>query len=298
MRRVLDRLGAGLGPFHRALGDARQRRHQVVLGIWADLAAEPAAHVGRDDAHLAFLQPHRPRDEQADEVGVLARHPDRELLVKAFVVGAHAAWLHGHGRQPVLENALLHHDICLFERRLGDVGPRVCEIPADVVRPVHVRLRAALLERLLEVHHRWQILVFDLDQVGRVGRLALGLGEHSGDDLALIGDFFLGDRKSLRDKFLLGDKGRRGRMRPGEQALEVARRVDADHARSFACVCDVDALDARVREGAAHEMGVCRALPREVVDVVPMASDETRIFAAVDLGPDQLGDRHVSCLPP
>ena len=228
---------------------------------------------------------------------VLARHPDRELLVKAFVIGAHATRLHRHGRQPVLENSLLHHDVRLFERRLRDLGPRVCEIPADVVRPVHVRLRAALLESLLEVHHRGQVLVLDLDQVGRVGRLALGLGEHRGDDLSLVGDLFLGDRKALGHKFFLGDKGRRGRMRAGEQALEVARRIDADHAGRLACVGDIDALDACVREWAAHEMGVRGALPREVIDVVAMTGDQARVFAAVDLGTDQLGDRHVSCLP-
>ena len=87
-------------------------------------------------------------------------------------------------------------------------------------------------------------------------------------------------------------------MRAGELALEIARGVDADDAGRLACVRDVDALDARVSDGAAHERCIRGALASEVVDVVAVARDEPRIFATMDLGPNELGDRHVSSLPP
>ena len=86
-------------------------------------------------------------------------------------------------------------------------------------------------------------------------------------------------------------------MRPRKLALEVARGVNADDAGRLAGVGDVDALDVRVGEWAAYERRVRRALAREVVDVVAVARDETRVFATMDLGPDKLAYRHVSSLP-
>ncbi len=161
-----------------------------------------------------------------------------------------------------------------------------------------MRLRRALRERLLEVHHGRQLVVVDLDHVGRIGRLCLGLGEHHGHDLALVPDLLLGDGEALGYEFLLSHESGRGRMRAGELALEVARGVDADDAGRLAGVGDVDALDAGVRNGAARERGVRGALADEVVDVVAVAGDEPRVFAAMDLGSDELGDRHLSCPPP
>ena len=297
MRRGLNRLGTRLDPLHRSRGHARQRRYEVVLRVRADLAAEAAADVRRDHAHLALLQPQRAGHEQADEVRVLARQPHGQLLVEAFVLGQHAPGLHRNWSDPVLEDPLLHHDVRFLERGFRQVEGRIGEVPANVVRSALMRLRGALRERLFEVHDRGQLVVVDLDQVGRVGGLAFGLREHHGDDLALVGDLFFGDREPLGHVLLLGHESRRRRMRPRKLALEVARGVNADDAGRLAGVGDVDALDVRVREWAAYECRIRRALAREVVDVVAVSRDETRVFATMDLGPDKLAYRHVSSLP-
>src|SRR5439155_17368025 len=123
-------------------------------------------------------------------------------------------------------------------------------------------------------------------------------GQHRGHELALVADLLLGDREALRDVLLLRHERWRRRVRARKLALEVARGVDAHHAGSLARVGDVDALDARVGVRAAHECGERGALAHEIIDVVAVACDQPRIFAAVDLGSDKLADSHVSCPPP
>ena len=198
---------------------------------------------------------------------VLAGQPHGQLLVEAFVIGQHAARLHRYGGEPVLQDSLLHHDVRFLECGFSQVERRVGEVPAHVVRSGLMRLRSALRERLLEVHHNGQVVVVDLDHVGRVGRLPLALREHHGDDLALIGDLLLGDGEPLGDVLLLGHESGRGRMRAGELALEIARGVDADDAGRLACVRDVDALDARVSDGAAHERNLAHSVQANVSDI-------------------------------
>src|SRR5207245_2783939 len=79
------------------------------------------------------LEAHRARNEQADEVRVLARHPDRQLLVVRLVLGEQAARLHRHRRQAVLEDVLFDHEVGFLEGCLGDFGARVGQIPGYVV---------------------------------------------------------------------------------------------------------------------------------------------------------------------
>src|SRR5260370_30531637 len=87
-------------------------------------------------------------------------------------------------------------------------------------------------------------------------------------------------------------------MRSRKQALEVASRVDARDGRRLARVSDVDALDPRMRQRTAHESGVRGALAGEVVDVMAVPCDQARVFAAVNLGSDPLGDPPLRSLPP
>src|SRR5207244_13507831 len=104
----------------------------------------------------------------------------------------------------------------------------------------------------------------------------------------------LRDGEALRDVLLIRHERGCGRVRPGELALEVTRGVHTGNARGLARVGDIDALDPRVRERTADKRGVRCALPSEVVDVVAVTGDQARVFAPVNLGTDQLADRHLS----
>src|SRR5207245_8848480 len=153
--------------------------------------------------------------------------------------------------------------------------------PGYVVGGALMHKRAALRHGFLGIHHGRELFVVDLDQVGRVSGLSFGVGEHDGDDLALVTDLFLRDGESLRDVLLLCDESRCGGMRTRELTLEVASGVYAGHARRLARVGDVDALDARVREGTPDKSRVCGALAREVVEVVAVPCGPAAVFAAV-----------------
>ena len=60
---------------------------------------------------------------------VLARHPDRELLVVGLVLGQDAARLHRHRREAVLQDAFFDHDIRFLEGCIADLGTGVRQIP-------------------------------------------------------------------------------------------------------------------------------------------------------------------------
>ena len=83
---VLHRFGAGLGPFDRSLDQLGHRRHEVVLGVGADLGTETAADVMGDDAHRVLAHPQRARHEQPDPVRVLRGHPHGQALVERVVL--------------------------------------------------------------------------------------------------------------------------------------------------------------------------------------------------------------------
>ena len=74
---VLDPLQgcAGHGARHHAQGD--------VLGIQHGFGAEPTAHVGGDDADVAFGHAEQLGDHVADQVRHLRAGPERELLPRA-----------------------------------------------------------------------------------------------------------------------------------------------------------------------------------------------------------------------
>ena len=292
MGRVLDALGPGLDPLDRPAQHPRHRRDEVVLGVGADLAAEASSDVLRDDPYRALRQAQGAAHEEPDEVRVLARHPDRQLLVVGLVLGDHPARLHRRRSQALLEDPLLHHHLGTAEGAVGGLPGDHGDVPANVVGEVDVDLRAVRLEGLLQVHHGGKGLVVDLDQVGRVIRCGFGVGEHHGHDLALVGGLAGGDREPLRHRLLLGREGGDGRMGPGDLALEILRRVDGSNARGGGRLGDVDLLDLGVRVGAAHEGRMNLPRPVQVVDVAAVPGDQPGVFAAMDLGADQLSDGH------
>ena len=82
------------------------------------------------------------------------------------------------------------------------------------------------------------------------------------------------------------------RMRERADALgrQVCRGEDGVHAFGLAGLFDVDACDARVRQGAADDKGVQRALRGEVVDVLPAPGEQRRVLAAGQRLSDQAHD--------
>ena len=71
-------LDARLDPPERHAPLARQRGHDHVLGIGAELHAEAAAHLGRDDADLILGEAQGRGEPRAERVRRLVRRPHRD----------------------------------------------------------------------------------------------------------------------------------------------------------------------------------------------------------------------------
>ena len=187
-------LRARLGPLDRAADLARDPRRDDLLGEVRDLHAEAAADVGRDHADPVLAHLQLARHEEADQVRVLAREVQREL-VAAVVGDAHARLDRGAGRA-VVDDPPLDDDLGL--------GPRLVHVAAadrplvDLVGPeLRVDERGAVLERLLGVDDHGQRVVVDEHLLGRVDDRVLVLADHDGDALADVLDLVLGQRPVL-----------------------------------------------------------------------------------------------------
>ncbi len=148
------------------------------------------------------------------------------------------------------------------------------------------------LKGFVDVGDRRQRLVLHLDCLGGVDGQFAVFGEDDGDRLALEGGLVLGQRKAIGDGVFFGYKGRRDRMEARQQGFEVGVREHGHHAGHGPGRCPIDAGDARVGVRAAHDGHRQRARTDQVFDVAPVAGDQVRIFAPVDLGADHLTDSH------
>ena len=79
VRRRLVVLGARLDPSHRPPELHRAERGDEVTLNLRNLAAEAAAHLGRDDPQAIFRHAGDDRQDEADDMRVLGRVPQRQL---------------------------------------------------------------------------------------------------------------------------------------------------------------------------------------------------------------------------
>ena len=117
-------LGAGLDPLHRPLQPQRGRDRDGVLGREPGLAAERAADVRRDDAHLLGVEVEHRRDAIGEAVRHLGGDVDGEVVPGAVVARDHRdrAALHRHHRDALVLDAGPHHDVGTGQRIGGRTG--------------------------------------------------------------------------------------------------------------------------------------------------------------------------------
>ena len=268
--RVHEVLGARLRPLHRTPQAARDPGQQALLGIGGDLAAEAAAHLGRDDADADLGQAEADRDLLLHAVGRLGRGPDRELLRALVPVGEHRAPLHRHRRDALVHEAQLHHAGGAGEQAL-EGGVRLGGlVPADVGVELLVDAGRAGLERALGVDHRRQRVDLHLDvEDGVAGHVAV-LRHHHRDGLPDVAHRAVGEE---RVRHVVHARQDRGAGRAAHLAAQVVVAEDADHALPGAGLRAVDAHDPARRVVAAHEGGVEHAVELDVVGVAREAAD-------------------------
>ena len=163
------------------------------------------------------------------------------------------------------------------ERRLG--GVLIAGLPVvDLVVLLALLLVADQcrvgLARLVGAGDHREDLVVDLDQADRVLGGVLGLGHHRRHLLALEADLVGGQHG-------LGVAGEGGH--PGQVVLrhQVAGH-HGDHARDCGGRGGVHGTDAGVCVRAAQDCHVEHARERDVVQVVPLATEEAGVLLALD----------------
>ena len=266
VRRV-DVLAPLLHPLHRALQPHRQDDGRGLLRVDVVLVAEAAAHVRRDDPHVA-----RQRQRLLDVVGGVVRRlvgrPEREVA-GLLEPGDAAAALHRHRRET--------RD---YERPLDD-PVRGCERAVHVavaraLRRADVRSDRGMQRRVVavgcppQVVDRLQRLVYDLDARRGVGGLRRGLRGHGCDGLPCVER--APDREDGVRAAPVDLKTRPADALQHRAVFHVVRRDDREHPRHRQRLASVDTLDAGVGVRAADDGGVRHAGERHVSDERPVAA--------------------------
>ena len=216
------------GPLH-AHGPARvgNRQREVRLDGHVLLAAEPAAHVRRDHAHLRVGHAQDLRD-----VAVVLHHLGRDAQIHHAVVVVPADA--GLGLQVGVVDELrrvlaLDHDVGGGERRV-DVA--AVDAPLGEQVPALVDLEGVVGERVGRLGDHGQLLVLDLDGLAGLGERVLVLGDHERDRLA-VEAHALG-REDLHARLQGADRDRlAGDVDADLVVRDVLAEQHGDHARDL-----------------------------------------------------------------
>ena len=276
-----------LDPFDRKPGHDRGDRGADVARIGADLVAEAAADVGRDDVDLLLGNARDQRDDRADDMGRLERAVDRQVAGDLVEAADALAGLERAGVDALIAQQVLGRDLGLHE---GDVGQLpVADLPVEdvvgmVARPVGAVFlvldvlaqdRGALIHRLERVDEHGKRFILDLDQVRGVGGdVAVGRDDE-GDLLILEQDLAVGEHHL---------HVARERRHPGEiDAFQVLGGQNGDDAGHGLGLGGVDLDDARVGVARAMEVAVQHARELDVVDVIAASLREAHVLDALAL---------------
>jgi hypothetical protein len=132
-------------------------------------------------------------------------------------------------------------------------------------------------KRLLEIRHRRQRLVVDLDELRRVlGEIAAG-GDDAGHRVAVEAHLVDGQGRHLHRVQPLDRRRHAQRRRP---LREILPGVDGDYAFQLARCIRLYRLDLRVRMRRPYKAGVQRPRHFDVLDVAPVPGEEAEVFLA------------------
>jgi hypothetical protein len=277
---------AALGaPFHGALQHLGDPYRDRLVGLDAGPHAEATADVSHQHPHLVL-------GHLEDDVGqrvararrVLAADMDGQAV--AFPLGHDRARLHGIHDQPLVHDVDRHDVGRSFEGGVG-LGGIAEAVEADQVAGRALPdLRRAGLQRILHLGDRRQGIVLDLDQFGRILRLAAALGDHRGDRLADIAHGLMRQWAARRHLGLaaIGIGKYRGESEIAAALLgHVVPGEDSDHAGRLAGGCGVELDDPGVGMRRAHQHDMCLIGPREIVGEAAGAGQKPVVLDTLDV---------------
>jgi hypothetical protein len=213
--------------------------------------------------------------------------PPTCVLVRPAGGDQHGVALHRGDREPLVLDPHPDH--------VGGPGQCVAVGAALATRdvPGHVvELQGSVgLDRGLHVDHHAERVVVDVDELGRVHRLRLGLGDHDRDGLTDEPD--LADGQGRARTQLVGGKEREARLE-----VQVVGGEHRDDTGGFLRLGHVDVCDGGVREGGADERGEEHAVGPHVVDVGAATAHEVRVLDESYGISEQRSDHGSERMPP
>ena len=217
------------------------------------------------------------RKDRPNRVRRLRGHPDRELARHLVEMGNTAASLNRRNVNPRNVDVFLDRDFGFLKGLVGSgfiaplPVPYVIVLLALLVGAKNGRIGE---QRFLRVDDDGQRIVVNLHCIDSIGRHVARGSEHGRYFLSLIHDFL--DRQyHLR----IGHQ----RRHPVKVVLgEILAGDDRGHAGNGQRFGRIDIRDLRVSVRAAHDVEVEHIRQHDVIDVVPLASQEARVLFALD----------------
>ena len=274
-------------PAHRTTEPLGRGQHQGFFAVVIDFRAKAAAHIRRDHGQLVFRNPqNKGRHQKPRQVRVLAGR--RQLVIPGAgeILTNRGARLHRVRHQTVV------HQFQRGDMRRGfeggvhggavvfDPAPVIALVVRDLVMHAVRRIR----QSLGHVDDRGQF--FDIGIIGqllgRVFRLLIGLGDHSGIGIAHMAHFAMGQHRALRlaHRFAIARLDEPTR-RVAAHVLEILASKDGQNARHRLGRLGVDRLDPAMRHGRADKDRIGLAVQRHVVGVNPATGQKADILAAL-----------------
>ena len=231
--------------------------------------------------------PMKRREHQPRDMRVLARRVERDRVGPEVVFADRRARLHRVRDQAIVDEIDLGHVLCRGERRVRRSFVAEMPIVDACCSARRHEPRATGIRGRLDVNHRRQHGVVNLDLFPRVARLRVSLGDDDGDVVADIAHLALGER-GMGARFHWRAVLRIDHDAADEAADLVGRDVvageDRNDARRFQRRGRVDLVDCRMGVRRAQKIGMGLARTIDVVDVVALAGDEADVFRAFDGG--------------
>ncbi len=271
-----ERLGARRRELHRAAQLARRPQREAEFHEDAVAGAEITADIVGQNA-----QPIRRNAEHGGELVLLAHRAaaagmQRVAAARRVVFGERRSRLERHAGDTV--DMEVHGDdvIGAGEGTVGRLLVAERRVDRHIARRLRPHHRCARLHGIFGMEDERQNLVVDLDGLGGIERLGLGLRHHHGDGLADMADL-VGRQQHMRTEerltragpmqlhvvFGLGQGIVGYWLEPVGKA--IGSREYAEHARHGAGAGGIDAANQGVRMGRAHHREIALAGCVEII---------------------------------
>ena len=191
--------------------------------------------------------------------------------------GHRAPWLEGCRDQPLVDEALANDDIGLVEGAFDRAALHVFT-EGQVGAKLRIEERRVSLQGALHIGDHRKRIELHLDQFQGIARLRQRFRDHHGDRFANVPDAVAREHATLRQGHSLDALFNLERL----EVLKIRGRPHRRHALGLPRRGEVDAPDGGVCEITPRKHEVQASVGLEVVDIMPSAANQVRIFDAAD----------------